>query len=196
MHRFFCRHKFQCFRECGTDRFCKGHGDLIRKPRCHIGFMDHNRNPRCFCPQHNRNRHKAALGKYHIGSELPQQRGCLCNSLQHTEHILKIFSGSITTQFPCGNTEIRYAHFLDQFFFHTVLRADIHDFPAFSLQKRNQCNIRCNMSGSTAARQYNTFTVHISDHPFSTSFFPPFRRVSLSSVCFCRNLQFYTVHYI
>ena len=65
------------FREVAAYFCCSRKRNLVCKSRCHIGFMDNNRDMEMFGCKNNRNSYKTALGKNNIRFQLFQDFTCL-----------------------------------------------------------------------------------------------------------------------
>ena len=107
------------------------------------------------CREDNRNRDKATFGKDNVRSDLLQIPARLEHTLYDPERIRKIFQIKVSPELSGGNPVIWNTAVLDQLLLHAALGADIIDFISVFFQRRYKRNIRCHMTGCSAAGKHN-----------------------------------------
>ena len=145
------------FREIAADLFRDGNTELIRKSRCHIGFMNDTGNLERSRRADDRNRNEASLGKYHVGADFFQDTPGLCIALQYPKGIRKILQIKIAAEFSRRNPVIGDFIVSDQLLFHSLIGTDIGNLIAELSKRRQKGYVWRYMSGGSAAGKNDSF---------------------------------------
>jgi hypothetical protein len=98
---------------------------------------------------------ESAFGKDHIRPDILQDSPGFPVTVDDPEGVREIFDVKIPAQLTGGDAEIRDLIIGDQLLLDAVFGTEIIDFIAGFLQIREQGQVGSNMSGSTAAGQYD-----------------------------------------
>ena len=119
--------------------------------------MDNGRNMTAFTGKNNRNGYEASFGEDDIRMKDFHKFFCFAESFDHTERIRKVLKAEIPAELTGRDTMIWNPLLFNQLLFHTVVRTDVMYVILQFPKTGKQCNIRCNMSGSTSAGQNDAF---------------------------------------
>lgn len=149
---------FNGFRESGTYKFGKPGSNFVCQPRGYVRFMHNYGNLVYPAADYNRNRNKAALGKYDGGLYLSDQADGLPDACQHPEGVGKVFNIQVSSQLAGLYAEIGNAWNLGyELLFNPILGSYIMYFPSLPFQLGNQSQVGGNMAGGSSSGKDNSF---------------------------------------
>ena len=113
--------------------------------------MDDHRDFAPFSGENDRNRDESSFGEDHVRLQVLDQDTCFVESFQHTKRICEVLYAEIAAQLSGRNTMIGDAEGLDEFLLDPIIRTYVVYVITKFPETREQCNVRSDMSGGTAA---------------------------------------------